>query len=353
MSNPTSNFGWQMPTNTDLVTNLPADFEVFGQAVDTSMADLKGGTTGQMLTKATNADMDFVWASPNPGDITGITATSPLTGGGTSGDVTVGIQAASTSQSGAVQLTDSTSSTSTTTAATPNAVKSAYDLANTANTKAQGDIPLSTVTTKGDLIAGTANATVARLGVGSNGQILVADSTASTGIKWATPSASSSGLTYITGNTFSAVASVTIDGCFTSSYTNYLVIVEKLTGTASDDFQMQLRYSGTTQSAGYYGGSQGYSYNAATAQIATGGASSFFFSDVMGTVGSSMQMFISGVGTSSEIATWRHQMYAFESGTGFSGGGGCNVSQTYTGLIIKGSGNNISGRYKIYGLANS
>jgi hypothetical protein len=51
MSNPTSNFNWQMPTATDLVTDLPADFEVFGQAVDTSLADLKGGTTGQVLSK--------------------------------------------------------------------------------------------------------------------------------------------------------------------------------------------------------------------------------------------------------------------------------------------------------------
>ena len=38
-----------MPTAVDLVTDLPADFEVFGQAVATSMADLLGGTTGQIL----------------------------------------------------------------------------------------------------------------------------------------------------------------------------------------------------------------------------------------------------------------------------------------------------------------
>jgi len=61
MSNPTANFNWQMPTNTDLVSQLPADFEVFGQAVDTSLADLKGGTAGQVLAKNTNTDMDFVW----------------------------------------------------------------------------------------------------------------------------------------------------------------------------------------------------------------------------------------------------------------------------------------------------
>ena len=77
MSNPTSNFLWQMPTATDLVTDLPADFEVFGQAVDTSLADLKGGTTGQVLKKNTNADMDFVWSAEagmtNPMTTTGDT----------------------------------------------------------------------------------------------------------------------------------------------------------------------------------------------------------------------------------------------------------------------------------------
>ena len=59
-----------MPTATDLVTDLPADFEVFGQAVDTSLADLKGGTTGQILKKNTNADMDFVWGAAGGSPLT-------------------------------------------------------------------------------------------------------------------------------------------------------------------------------------------------------------------------------------------------------------------------------------------
>ena len=178
MTNPTSNFGWQMPTNTDLVTDLPADFAVFGQAVDTSMADLLGGTTGQILAKATGTNMDFTWINNDQGDITGITATSPLTGGGTSGAVTVGIQSASTSQSGAVQLSDSTSTTSSVLASTPTATKSAYDLAAAATTKA-------TLTTKGDIYAATAASTPARLAVGSNNALLTADSSQATGLKYA------------------------------------------------------------------------------------------------------------------------------------------------------------------------
>jgi hypothetical protein len=111
------------------------------------------------------------------GDIESVTASSPLTGGGTSGAVTIGIQSASTSQSGAVQLTDSTSSTSTTTAATPASVKSAYDLANAA-------IPKSLTATTGDIIYASSANTPARLGIGSTNQVL----TVSGGLPtWVTP----------------------------------------------------------------------------------------------------------------------------------------------------------------------
>jgi len=152
-----------MPTNTDLVTDLPADFEVFGQAVATSMADLLGGTSGQILAKNSNTDMDFVWIANDQGDITGITATSPLTGGGTSGAITVGIQSASTSQAGAVQLSDSTSTTSSVLAATPTAVKAAYDLAAAASPKlvsfnAQTGTTYTFVLSDADKLVTTSNA---------------------------------------------------------------------------------------------------------------------------------------------------------------------------------------------------
>jgi hypothetical protein len=166
-----------MPTATDLVTDLPADFEVFGQAVATSMADLLGGASGYILSKNSATDMDFVWIANDQGDITGITATSPLTGGGSSGAITVGIQDGTTAQKGAVQLENSTSSTSTTTAAVPASVKSAYDLAN-------GAIAKSLVDAKGDLIAATAADTTARLAVGADYAFLGALASESTGLKW-------------------------------------------------------------------------------------------------------------------------------------------------------------------------
>jgi hypothetical protein len=113
MSNPTSNFGWQMPTSTDLVTDLPADFEVFGQAVDTSLADLKGGTTGQLLQKNSGTDMDFVWATasgwnPNYSLInsggTALTGASSITVSGISGKNSLRIFVYNASAGGSAEI---------------------------------------------------------------------------------------------------------------------------------------------------------------------------------------------------------------------------------------------------------
>ena len=201
MTNPTSNFGWQMPTPTDLVTDLPADFEVFGQAVDTSMADLRGGTTGQILSKTTNADMDFTWIANDQGDITAVNVTSPITGGGTAGAVTIGINAATTSVVGAVQLSDSTSTTSSVLASTPTATKSAYDLAAAA-------IPKSTVTTAGDVIYATGSGAVTRLGIGTAGQVLKVNSGA-TAPEWGTAGSSGKVLQVVNATYGTAAQSAT------------------------------------------------------------------------------------------------------------------------------------------------
>ncbi len=59
----TPNFNWSTPDNTGLVKNGALDIRTLGNAIDASLVDLKGGTTGQVLAKASNTDMDFVWAA--------------------------------------------------------------------------------------------------------------------------------------------------------------------------------------------------------------------------------------------------------------------------------------------------
>ena len=63
MATTTPNFGWPVPTSTDLVKDGATAMEALGDAIDTSMVDLKGGTTGQVLAKASNTDMDFSWVA--------------------------------------------------------------------------------------------------------------------------------------------------------------------------------------------------------------------------------------------------------------------------------------------------
>lgn len=62
----TTNFGWNTPDNTDLVKDGALAIRTLGSAIDTSLVDLKGGTTGQVLTKASNTDMDFSWTAVDP-----------------------------------------------------------------------------------------------------------------------------------------------------------------------------------------------------------------------------------------------------------------------------------------------
>jgi hypothetical protein len=66
----TTNFGWTTPADTDLVKDGALAIRTLGNGVDTSLVDLKGGTTGQALTKATNTDLDYSWTDIIPASAT-------------------------------------------------------------------------------------------------------------------------------------------------------------------------------------------------------------------------------------------------------------------------------------------
>jgi hypothetical protein len=66
MPTTTPNFGWSVPVSTDLVKDGATAIELLGDSIDASLVDLKGGTTGQVLAKASGTDMDFSWVAVDP-----------------------------------------------------------------------------------------------------------------------------------------------------------------------------------------------------------------------------------------------------------------------------------------------
>ena len=188
MANPTTNFGWVMPTATDLVTDLPADFAVFGQGVDTSMAYLLGGTTGQVLSKTSATNMAFTWINNDQGDLTAITAGTGISVTSGTGPIpSVAIDTAVTVDKTTAQtLTNKTLTTpiissisNTGTLTLPTSTDTLVGRATTdtltnktLTSPALTTPTISTLTTNGDLLYGTGSGALSRLGIGSTSQVL-------------------------------------------------------------------------------------------------------------------------------------------------------------------------------------
>lgn len=76
MATTTTNFGWDIPQSTDLVKDGATAIATLGQDIDTAFVDLKGGTTGQFLAKASNTDLDYSWTTATSGGWTLISSGS-------------------------------------------------------------------------------------------------------------------------------------------------------------------------------------------------------------------------------------------------------------------------------------
>lgn len=268
----TTNFGWETPDDTDLVKDGAAAIRTLGSAIDASLGDLEGGTTGQLLAKNSNTDMDFVWTAP------GLSA-------------------------------------------------SIFDA-------------------KGDLIAATAADTVSRLAVGTNGQVLTADSTEATGLKWATPS---SGWSLITSGTLSSTTT-TVSGISGSYIDLKILFVGMVPSSAGASIYMTYNNTDTVYNPGI---------------IFTDGTDTFDAQNAASTnnkIGNNMAT--SGATNSVQIVM---QDYARSSGykraemTGWNARNGGNshwfwyqqrmaISSAITRFDVTATAGNLSGNYYVYGI---
>jgi hypothetical protein len=209
------------------------------------------------------------------------------------------------------------------------------------------------ITTAGDLIYGTAADTVARLGIGTAGQVLKVNSGA-TAPEWG---AASAGMTFISKTSWSAAASHTVDSVFTSTYTNYMIVIENWIGSNfANDPELQLRYGSSTETAAYYGSSFGTAYNSATLRhIGTSNAAEFKFYDLVGeNNGSFIVMNIERVGTGSSImGIWSGHGFCDPNGEQYKFGGIATTTRNYTGFVLKVSTGTSSGNVTVYGLAKA
>ena len=107
----------------------------------TTLVKLPVGTNGQVLTADSTETSGLKYTTPTVGTVTDVTSsTTALTVATSTTTPALTVRSATTSVDGIVQLSDSTSTTSSTLAATPTAVKSAYDLAALALPKAGGTV---------------------------------------------------------------------------------------------------------------------------------------------------------------------------------------------------------------------
>ncbi len=174
-----------------------------------------------------------------------------------------------------------------------------------------------------------------------------------TGSAWVP--ASSGGLTYITGASFTTAATISMaSGVFNSTYENYLVMLNITASSADQNMSIRVNNAGTPRTAAnYYGGKVWR-----TTSTTSSGTTSHNFASVRTSFPSvAHSIYVTSPATSTVKTNW------FSTGIGFPDGGSvgsdistsaCNydVAEANDGLTFLVTGT-LTGFYKVYGIANS
>lgn len=245
------------------------------------------------------------------GDITGVTAGTGISGGGTSGTVTI-----------------------------------TNDMA-------------TTITAAGDIVIGTGSGTYDNLPIGTTGQVLTADTTVSPyKVKWANAGGGGSALTLITKSDFSAVTSHSIDNCFTTTYDNYFIICTFTGGssTTSKDLSIRLRASSTDTTTGYTDNNLAQTGTYVAGEANKLGTDEMFVGVFQGDKANknATQFYLYAPKLAQPTLMTGHFVYddQYNAGQRMTQGKLDNTTQ-YDGMTLIVSGNNMTGTVRIYGLQNS
>jgi hypothetical protein len=244
------------------------------------------------------------WVSSGAtGDIEGVTAGVGISGGGTSGTVTV-----------------------------TNSMATAIDA-------------------KGDLVVGTGADTFSKLTVGANGTTLVADSAEATGLKWATP-AGGGDYVYVGGTTFSASSTVNVNDVFSATYDNYIAYIN-YTASADSGSTYRLRVSGADNTTSNYNTQNIASYASTVAGSRTANSSSFPLPNPTIDGTAHIINFLNPFATAKTIVFGSHLTFASSSIEAQFSTNAFAATTSFTGFTLFGGTGNITGTVRVYGLANS